>query len=139
MANMTRTCSLSQQNCAALYPFLGSAIPFTSSSCVPYTPWVSGDTGICGWVGAPCTPLGTGSNCSAFRLSSEMSGTLTSASQICVERAPAWVVCVGQYQEKPSLEVRSSLYSAGLGDPCPDNAQLRDECNGGCLSACFYV
>jgi len=62
MANR-RACSLSRQDCDALYPFRNTTIPYTSESCVPYIPWFTDDVGICGWVGAPCRIRGNGSNC----------------------------------------------------------------------------
>jgi hypothetical protein len=65
MANR-RNCSLSEQDCGALYPFPNTSIPYTSESCVPDIPWFTGDVGICGWVGAPCHARGNGSNCSEF-------------------------------------------------------------------------
>ena len=71
MANRSRTCSLSQQNCDELYPNRNTALDYTRESCVPDTPWFTGDVGICGWVGAPCTARGGGSNCSELQLHSQ--------------------------------------------------------------------
>ena len=94
MANTSRTCSISRQDCATLYTFPGSSIPFTNSSCVPYTPWYSGDVGICGWVGAPCGTAETGSNCSVFRCRPGSYWKLTGRIQICAKQASALRVCV---------------------------------------------
>ena len=66
MALLDLKCSLSRQDCetapsAHSYRLSLQPPPFGPSSCVPYLPWLTGDEGICGWVGAPCnvTTVGT--------------------------------------------------------------------------------
>jgi len=65
MANLAYNCSISKQDCAIHNPLYSYNHGFTSSSCVSYRPWYTGDVGICGWAGAPCTIFGNvSSNCS---------------------------------------------------------------------------
>jgi len=64
MANLAYNCSISKQDCAIHNPLYSYNHGFTSSSCVSYRPWYTGDVGICGWAGAPCTIFGNvSSNC----------------------------------------------------------------------------
>jgi hypothetical protein len=123
MANDSRTCSISHQDCATLYTFPGSSIPFTNTSCVPYTPWLSGDVGVCGWVGAPCETAGTGSNCSECfpSMSSRPYGSLWArARSTQSRRLHRWCVWVS-IQPNLDFDVSSNRFdSGGLGERCPD-------------------
>ena len=78
MAFLQLNCSISKQDCAKYnIPGEHDIAPFDSSSCVPYTPWLQGDMGVCGWVGAPCKVDSTSgdANCSMSRIESFTSDT----------------------------------------------------------------
>jgi hypothetical protein len=114
---MAFNCSISRQDCKRFpdNPW------FNGSSCVPYTPWLTGDQGICGWVGAPCGSQ-IGNLCSTFHLVLTSAPELIRRCQTILRRTQyASVVDVGKAtdaEEYLSFPEPAPLFRLGLGDSC---------------------